>query len=1029
MNKGKSKATLYKIRDQYHEVLGSATEEELLKRISRGKFTGEEEISSDPFEDWQKISAHPVFYDAFLRRLYDLEYKTPGDPDSAPPPDEKSESSGPHEKNHPDKATRQAEPGKTEHVGAKEGEVDLLATSQLKDPFGKDVGATIHQSLINELFPESGNHLRGAPEAGADVENAPSPGTDIVAVEPNGEPLPAERAPELALKLDNELLENEVAPERPAKNNRRVFLWGGLVVVLLLVLLQMGKSSQVTAPPDDINSSQVARPDSEVMADSVAKDERVKTLVEEGDRLFENDVYLFYSGAFDLYREALGYDEGNTLLLGRLTLAAARMLNGSPDKNGLVETIHKYIQKGRQTDPQFSQFYRAEALIALSNGKIDEAKKLINDAEESDPSSNENSMIEAEVLKAQGDLKNASIILDGLLKVNQVNARAHFDQSQILLAENNFERARVEALATIKINPLHPGAYFLLAEADTSLNLGSEAFGAFESSARLASLNDKKSASDVFLRLGNFSILIGDKNAALKNFQMSYWANPGNPNLADKIKNLDIDAEKLKALALDSLYSPSYFQDQGDNLVQQKKYREAILFYQAAYVVKPKDGIPLVKLGELYEKIAASYDDFRTVTGFYQRAIQRDPSLTTAYIKLGLLETDQYNFDRGYKLLTQAVALSPDDAAPYVALGKHFFKRQDYNESLNQFLKASHLSPSDSEIVYYAGLLRLLYKKDSVKDSISYFYRAYTLNPQNYDALVEWLKLKVVDFEKNFAIKFVRNLMQQDPGNANLFWAMGEIYAENKEYRRSVDFYHRALDIDNRMSKVRMSLGKSLEAIGELEKAVAEYRLASLLDRKNSDGFYHAADLLFQIRHFSQSEEVIKVLINDCPNYPGAHEYLSKIYQVKNQKDAAVQEMKKEVANNPQNPKFQIELSELYMDYQMWDDAIAQLSEVANLPAVSRAPEFLYDKIRAYLLLARSYRAQGKLESAEGAIRLALDIDNNDPELHRELGYVYHDMQREKESIDAFQFYLSREPAARDAAQIKTMIQQMMIEE
>ena len=164
----------------------------------------------------------------------------------------------------------------------------------------------------------------------------------------------------------------------------------------------------------------------------------------------------------------------------------------------------------------------------------------------------------------------------------------------------------------------------------------------------------------------------------------------------------------------------------------------------------------------------------------YERAIERDPSEAKGYVKLGMIETEQYNWDRAYKLLKQAVALAPEDAEPYVALGKYYFKKQDYNEALNQFVEAKKINPSDSEILYYAGLIRLVIKKDAIRDAMPFFYQAYTLNPQNYDALVEWLKLKVLSYEKNFAIKFVKNSIDREPNNAKLYWAMGEIFFDEQ---------------------------------------------------------------------------------------------------------------------------------------------------------------------------------------------------------------------------------------------------------
>ena len=81
---------------------------------------------------------------------------------------------------------------------------------------------------------------------------------------------------------------------------------------------------------------------------------------------------------------------------------------------------------------------------------------------------------------------------------------------------------------------------------------------------------------------------------------------------------------------------------------------------------------------------------------------------------------------------------------------------------------------------------------------------------------------------------------------------------------------------------------------------------------------------------------------------------------------------------------------------------MTELSKVTTLPSETKAPEFKQDRVRAYLLMSRSLRAGHKAEDAEGAIKMAINIDGNDPELHREMGYVYHDLQRDRESTEAF---------------------------
>lgn len=58
-----------------------------------------------------------------------------------------------------------------------------------------------------------------------------------------------------------------------------------------------------------------------------------------------------------------------------------------------------------------------------------------------------------------------------------------------------------------------------------------------------------------------------------------------------------------------------------------------------------------------------------------------------------------------------------------------------------------------------------------------------------------------------------------------------------------------------------------------------------------------------------------------------------------------------------------------------------------------------------------------------------MDVDPNDPELHRELGYVYLALQRNREGVKEFEIYIQRNPAGADVENIKRLIKTMAIEE
>ena len=59
------------IKDKEGHVRGPYLTDDILGRISRGEFSGEEKIALYPGSDWISISQEPQFYDELLNILYD----------------------------------------------------------------------------------------------------------------------------------------------------------------------------------------------------------------------------------------------------------------------------------------------------------------------------------------------------------------------------------------------------------------------------------------------------------------------------------------------------------------------------------------------------------------------------------------------------------------------------------------------------------------------------------------------------------------------------------------------------------------------------------------------------------------------------------------------------------------------------------------------------------------------------------------------------------------------------------------------
>lgn len=1009
----------YQLRSREKAKLGTFSAAEILDQISAGKLTGKEEVAEEPYGQFVSIGAVPEFYDALLSKLF------PGGSKPPRPPQTESDSSA---------RVNLGVPTRVEETGEK---AEALGKTAVKDPKAPQPNVdgetralegtarrsqTVHDSDIDALFtasPAKATEVRDpkiSPE-----EMGEGTGGNLALNEAGGLAEPLIEAPPEELPP----LEDADEPGLKAQPQRKMLRYAlAGVVVMGLYFLLSGK------PDSGDELSTTSAVGSVVEKQPAARDAlTAQDWVKEIDELLRNDTELFISGAAELAAEGLQAFPSDFDLLWRF--AYARALSSPLGKKGdeMWKPLEEALQKARVLDPQASAVHRAEAVLHMMRGNLDKARAAALSAAETNPNDPENYTVAAELNLLAKDLKGARAIATEAVERDGKLAKARLIFAEVALQQGDLETAQTQGLEGLKLSPLHPRIYLLLGAVAELQGRMADARGLYETCGRLVHLTVKSVASRCYVRLGTVQESLGRKALAQNSFKLAYhYTGSMTEELAPKLVGADLSGDKLSTLALQAELKGAYFLEQVDGLLRQGKKREALRFFRTAQLLSPKDPKLLIQLGELTEETADKFDDFRRVMLYYERAIGLAPEEPEAYIRLGLLATEQYEFERARSLLEKAYRLAPDRAETHVALGKYYYRKKDIDEALNYFLRGAKLSPSNSDILYHAGLLRLELKKGGEREAERFFYQAYLQDPKNYNALVAWLRLKTTQREKNFAMKFVRNLMEAEPENPYYHWALGEVFAAASEYRRAIPEFHKALDLDNRLSKVRMALAEALEAVGELERAVAEYRLSSLLDRRNSDGLFRAGELLHKMRKYNQAEEVGTYLASLSPSYPGVHRFLSHLHLVKKRIPEGIREMEIEVENNPENYQFMNELAELYMQFEKNDKATEVLSRVTSLPKLQKTGDFKEERIRAYLLLSRALRAQGKLDSAEGAARLAIGLDKGDPELHRELGFVYYAQHRDKEASEEFEVYLKQNPRARDAASIRTLIQKIVIE-
>ena len=276
-----------------------------------------------------------------------------------------------------------------------------------------------------------------------------------------------------------------------------------------------------------------------------------------------------------------------------------------------------------------------------------------------------------------------------------------------------------------------------------------------------------------------------------------------------------------------SINSSSY--DNGYDLAQAEfltgKLGETRQTVQA--LVRIKD---IGELHNLLGQIEEKDGKFVAAANEFQIAAHMDPS-------------DDNMFDWGSELLLhrtyepaievfqQASQRYPDSPRLKIGLGMALYSRGKYDEAVRALLAASDLSPSDPRC--YSFLSKAYDSSpNQAEDVIQRFRRYADLQPGNalaqyYYAMSLWKGKRSEDSGADLTA--VETLLQKaialDESLPEAHVQLGNLYADQHEYAKSVPEYVRALELNPNLSDAHYRLGQDYVHVGQKDQAQKEFEV------------------------------------------------------------------------------------------------------------------------------------------------------------------------------------------------------------
>jgi tetratricopeptide (TPR) repeat protein len=202
------------------------------------------------------------------------------------------------------------------------------------------------------------------------------------------------------------------------------------------------------------------------------------------------------------------------------------------------------------------------------------------------------------------------------------------------------------------------------------------------------------------------------------------------------------------------------------------------------------------------------------------------------------------------------------------------------------------------------------------------------------------------------------------------FLESGNQYRDKGKLREASIQYLNAIQIDTRFAEAHYELGEVCLKLKDYNCAAQQLFRTVELTPENYPAQLDLAGLLIANHQLSDAQPHLDILRKEQPDSADTHLAWAKLYAAQDNSAAAMQEVQKAIAADPNR-------SEAYLDLALLQDRAKLLDQAESnyKKAAALGPKVM----SAQLALGVFYFSHGRLSDAEQQFKHAIDVDPNDP--------------------------------------------------
>jgi tetratricopeptide (TPR) repeat protein len=409
---------------------------------------------------------------------------------------------------------------------------------------------------------------------------------------------------------------------------------------------------------------------------------------------------------------------------------------------------------------------------------------------------------------------------------------------------------------------------------------------------------------------------------------------------------------------------------------RQGNVKEALAHAEKALRLDPKQQEAYFLLAGLH----VGMNQLAEATREYERVLRLDPENREARLFLATLYAQQRQYPKAIRTIHELLRLDPQLMVGYYYLGRIYLEIDRLGDAKREFLRVLTLEPGFVPALFDLGTT--LEREHHYSRALTMYRRILRTQPRNTRAWASIARLYLVmnrygDAQKAF--RKIRDLERNDPG-ADFNIAL--ICLEQKLPDDAIRLFRPLLKVPRYRERARYFIALALEEKGDLRSACREYQL---VDRK-SPHFLQArlrmAYLAFQMGEKERARHIINDLMILIPDREEVYLTSSYFFEEENLWHRAIDTLKVGLKKVNRPAEIHFRLAVLYEKEHQRQESIEQIKKVLELdPNNPDAQNFL----------GYTYAESGiNLDEAERLIREALQAKPHSAHIIDSLGWVFY---------------------------------------